>query len=606
MMARTSSLSMPLLLALLASGVAAVLVALAPSYIAILEGRYIPVGTDSWYHARRILDMIADPTSFHEFDRLIHVPEGSLLVWPWGYDYAMSLIARAALALGLSDDPVAVLDHVPVFAFLLMLTLMLVICRQLGLSVAATALALFATALFPLNQALYAVGNIDHHFAEHLLVIGSVAAGLGWQRRPDSLARACCAGVVLGIAPAIHNGLFILQLAVVLGFGWAWLRRLPVPANSWAFGVTLFVCTLAVATGSTALREGEFEFYILSWFHVYIAFCTGAILTVLSKVAPSPKNIGILAGVAIVMAIPAISQALLGERFLSATVIGMAEIAETQSFWAIGENGKNLMAMYRYGTGLLLLLPLTAALCIWRLWREPSRAVFWCACLIGLALLATQVRLHYFGSFALFLPLIVWIDERASKLPLSPALVHVALAAVLLLCYAPGLKFTLMTKKITGNDPYFALTYDIYPSLTSECERKPGITLSHLDDANYVRYYTRCSIIANNFLLTPQQERKVLEVRALFALSAAELLRSEPEIRYVYVRRSSLFLRNEAGGLNFNARGFEQTPDPPLVQELLAASPDSLPPGYRLVKELAFEKPSHIPFARIFALERPQ
>ncbi len=48
----------------------------------------IPVSMDSWYHAVRILEMVADPSSLYEFDAKIHAPEGSLLPWPWGYDYA--------------------------------------------------------------------------------------------------------------------------------------------------------------------------------------------------------------------------------------------------------------------------------------------------------------------------------------------------------------------------------------------------------------------------------------------------------------------------------------------------------------------------------------
>ena len=59
-----------------------------------LEAEYLPVSIDSFYHARRILDTAADPASFYQFDAKIHAPEGSLLPWPWGYDYAMGWIVR--------------------------------------------------------------------------------------------------------------------------------------------------------------------------------------------------------------------------------------------------------------------------------------------------------------------------------------------------------------------------------------------------------------------------------------------------------------------------------------------------------------------------------
>ena len=51
---------------------AALAVALVPGYVAVIDGRYIPVGNDSFYHARRILDMLADPTNLYQFDSLIH------------------------------------------------------------------------------------------------------------------------------------------------------------------------------------------------------------------------------------------------------------------------------------------------------------------------------------------------------------------------------------------------------------------------------------------------------------------------------------------------------------------------------------------------------
>ena len=41
---------------------------------------------------------------------------------------------------------------------------------------------------------------------------------------------------------------------------------------------------------------------------------------------------------------------------------------------------------------------------------------------------------------------------------------------------------------------------------------------------HYIRYYTDCPVIANNFLLTPQHFRKMDEVGALFSLSAATLV----------------------------------------------------------------------------------
>ena len=40
---------------------------------------YLPVSHESFYHARRILDAVADPSAYYQLDASIHVPEGSWL-----------------------------------------------------------------------------------------------------------------------------------------------------------------------------------------------------------------------------------------------------------------------------------------------------------------------------------------------------------------------------------------------------------------------------------------------------------------------------------------------------------------------------------------------
>ena len=104
---------------------------------------------DSFYHARRILDAVAQPASFFQFDALMHVPEGSLVTWPWAYDYLMSLLVRAALALHLTADAMAALVHIPVVAFAVTIAIVAVLCRGLKLSTTATLLALLSHSVVP-------------------------------------------------------------------------------------------------------------------------------------------------------------------------------------------------------------------------------------------------------------------------------------------------------------------------------------------------------------------------------------------------------------------------------------------------------------------------
>src|SRR5690348_7120203 len=97
-------------------------------------GEVIPVGNDSFYHARRILDTVADPSAFYEFDTKIHAPEGSLLVWPWGYDYAMAWIVRIGMNMGMADKPIEILVWIPVAAVFVTIGLIMLIARELGMS----------------------------------------------------------------------------------------------------------------------------------------------------------------------------------------------------------------------------------------------------------------------------------------------------------------------------------------------------------------------------------------------------------------------------------------------------------------------------------------
>ena len=129
------------------------------------------------------------------------------------------------------------------------------------------------------------------------------------------------------------------------------------------------------------------------------------------------------------------------------------------------------------------------------------------------------------------------------------------------------------------------------------------MALAGLDDANYVRYHTRCGVIANNFLLTPQHEAKVREVRMLMSLSAAQVLERAPQVRYVYVRRGSLFHVLPDGWLRLFPDGHPASRDYPLVDELLVADAGRLPARYKLLRELRIEGVSKWPYARLFAIE---
>ncbi len=241
--------------------------------------------------------------------------------------------------------------------------------------------------------------------------------------------------------------------------------------------------------------------------------------------------------------------------------------------------------------------------CSYRLWREaqPQRVLFWVAALLGIALLTQQLRMNYFGSFALYLPWIVAIDDRAGKSMIAWSVT----AAVLLLAWIPGFTHRLFLHSPVGDDRYYQITRRIYGAFADECAREPGVALADPYDGHYVRYHTNCSVIANPFLLTPQHEEKFKETSRLMALSAAQLLSAAPYLKYVYVRRNNIFYRGPRNSIVIMPRGNPDDPDPPLVHELLATHGPPLPPGFKLVKELYFPDNADAPYARLFAITAP-
>jgi hypothetical protein len=585
-------------------GILALVVGLAPLSASLLNGHYTPIGPDAFYHARRILDAAADPASFFQFDTHTDAPNGGLVLWPWAYDYVMSLIVRGITALGLSSNPMAVLVHIPPIASAFTIGIVLALCRGLRLSLAATAIAILCTALFPMSQGLYSIGNIDHHFAEHMFVLGSLASAILWLQRPESRGRAAIAGVVLGLAPGIHTAQFILQVPLLATFALLWLRGQPRPATTLTFSLALIVATLVVALPSLPLRQGHFDYYTLSWFQVYVAACTAILSVLLARTQANTRGIIVLGLTGSTMLVPILGQVALAREFFAVSIEGMGAISEVKSPLRLWQQSGSIIYFLSNYTGLFLLTPATAALCLWKIWRErdPARSVFWIASLAGLALLVMQLRLHYFGSFALYLPWLLLLEDWLRKGTLKPVFAWGACAAVVVFSYLPGITGHLFAPQAAAGDPYYELTQPIYAAFAQACREKPGIVLAEPNDGHYIRFNTNCSVIANNFLVTQQQAERTREERALLGLPAKDVLTRAPAVRYVYVRRSSLFYSGSDGRLRFAPDGVPGYPEPALVDELLSADKNALPEHYRMIVELVANGGTR-PYARLFAVD---
>lgn len=562
---------------------------------------YLPFGNDAFYHARRILDTVANPAAFYQFDPKIHAPEGSLLTWPWGYDYVMAWLVKGGLALGLANDPMAILIWLPVAAVFVSIGLLMLIARRLSLSPGLVAIAGLAAALSPLTQYLHAVGQIDHHYAEYIFVLAMIACGLRWLARPEDTKHAILIGVVLGAAPNINNGLFILQVPLLATLLVLWLQGTRIPLRgTFAFAASLVLTTLAILIPSLPFRLGLFEFYTLSWFHLYVAAGSAVVALALAALPKTPRNIGLLAGLAVVLLVPLAHQIFVAGTFLGGTIKRLDTIVEMHSLPNMALTASGRVSLSTTYSLLVWLTPAAAIYSAWRGWQEraTSRVFFWICCLFGIALMFTQLRMHYFGSFALYLPWLMLAQTAMERQPEQRKVILLSTVLVFLLAYWMPARYQLPARMPFAGDPAFRGLRPILEDLRKACKADPGIVLADNDAGHYIRYYTDCSVIANNFLLTPQHEQKIRQIDYLTSLPAAAFPGVAPFVRYVLVRPVTISRDDK----ETRYMSYSQV-EAQLISDLLLKPLDQIPASYALIEQANISDSSEqgsIPYIRLF------
>jgi hypothetical protein len=505
---------------------------------AYVHGEFIPWGNDSFYHARRILDAVQDPSAFYEFDPRIHAPEGSWLTWPWAYDLGVAYLVREISALLGERDPARILMFVPTVWVYVNAALLLALGTSLALSWPSRVLLMLCFALSPLTQGLHGVGRIDHHFLEYSFVLGSAWLAVAWANRPESATRASTLGMWLGAGPAFQNGLFILQLPVVASFCLLWVRgRGPRPAPAAAFAGALMAATLVVLLPSGPFRENFFAFYLLSWFHLYVACSTALVVALISRWPFSGYRLLVLAAFCIILAFPLIHEVRHGYEFLTARLLELNEMPETRTI--LGQTGAARLTVYQavaLYSGLVFLVPATLAWAGLQLLRGTAagRIVFSVFVLFGLAMLLQQERLHYFGSFAIYVPVLLVAGSAIDRLGRTRPLWYAGFALLVVAAYVPGIP-VLFHPTPMGGDPNYALIRPVFPPLAEACRREPGVVLADHNLGNLLRYHTDCSVIANNMIMTAQHVQKILQADALLASTPQRIRHEAPWIRYLVV-----------------------------------------------------------------------
>jgi hypothetical protein len=167
----------------------------------------------------------------------------------------------------------------------------------------------------------------------------------------------------------------------------------------------------------------------------------------------------------------------------------------------------------------------------------------------------------------------------------------------MLLLYFPPLRHQLASPMPVADDVAFVGTRPLLGTLQKACADDPGIVLADTDISNLIRYYTECSVIANNFLLTPQHFEKVDEVQHLLTVTARELETLAPQIKYVLIRPRAAQPRPDGTmRMSFSVK------DPRLANDLLLSPAANVPIEYTLLHNVTFSDPNQSAYARLYKI----
>ncbi|MEO8061545.1 MAG: hypothetical protein ABI821_02230 [Pseudomonadota bacterium] len=587
----------------LAGSTLVVIAALTLLTAAHADGEFLPSNADAFYHARRILDSLFSGEPVIQFDTHIHVPEGSWVTWPWGYDTLMTFITRMFGPFSSEADANRVLMNIPPAAAPIAVGLVVIIARQLALPFLFATLLVMGFSALPLVYMQFAVGNIDHHFAELLWTLGAMSAGIRWfGTGRNSVGAGITLGCVLGSGLAIHNGLFILQIPIAATLALFWIRGLPLPERRSvvSFGAALLLMTLLVCIPSEPWRRGFFEFYTLSWFHFYIAACVAVFALLLTTLRFNTRNLVILLLAAAVALVPVLGTLSLAGEFVSGQLESIRNIVEAKSPYELYRSMGEEMSTRFFSWLMWLSLPMLL-LSLWWVYRlrDPAMQFVAISSAMGLAILQLQFRFSVFGE----LPMLLMPLLAARMLSeWKPAFRQPVLAGSVLLfaiCFWPTIANWQLRWSLGGNLAYGNIR-STFPELKKLCDERPGIVLGDLDTGHWVRYHSQCSVIADVFLLTPQHAAKAFESARLMHLTPAELLAGNNEVRYVLAHHTITLVRDA------NAK---ETPDlnemrkllSPLERDLLAPTP-MLPPQFK--KRWEVLTPAGQVFSRLYEIDR--
>ncbi|MEM7543141.1 MAG: hypothetical protein AAF384_16375 [Pseudomonadota bacterium] len=557
---------------------------------------YYPVGADSFYHARRILDTVAAPHEFYEFDPYIHAPEGSLLTWPWAYNWLAAQLIRAVLALTDIGPPLKILVYLPLLMLPVNLGLLVLLCRILNFQRWTAVLVAMCYAGLPLTRELHAVGRIDHHFLEHFFFLAYVVAIVHWTKT-ESRVGALTTGAVLGLAPGFHCGLIVLQGIYVLTILLLYARgKFGLGPGAKYFAGAFTGAGVLVLLPSEALWLGRFELYYLAGLHVFSGLiCLALTLTLAQQRKWVPAAIIVLPLIAAACGL-VWDQIHHGARFVGAALPSLGQMMEAQSVLGQLLAGAHASMVERY-SALIYLMPLfwLATLCL-IIKRAPAYLLSLAiAVSAGGLLLWFQLRLHYFGTLALLAPLALLAESVARRVERLRWGVGMVSGLAALAAYIPVFA-TYGTFPALGGDANYQVARPLLAKLGERCVEKPGVVLAHFGHGHWLRYHTQCQVIANNMIMTPQHFEKIALTQMLLDTDVQTLRRSYPNIRYV-------FLTRQDNPLIPTVKSEVMAQNPSLARQLLLGK--AAHPSVELLGKVSFQLAdgTQLPFAAAYEIQ---
>ncbi len=565
---------------------------------ATISGDYIaPFGADSFYHAKRILRFLETGTLI-QFDPSLNSPYGDFVTWPWAYDSLIAFLIYVISIFFPDASYFEIMVKIPPFLVFLNGALLVLLCKVLRLPPIFTLLAILCFSFSPLTQNLHFIGRIDHHMMELSFVLGALILGVFYFNNNSSKKTAIAYGILLGAAPAFHNGLFILQLPLLATFFVLWALKLNLNKSLIYFCCSLLVTTIIFLLPSAPFRAGYFNYYYHSWFHFYIAISVSLITYYFYRFKFNKENFIIFAIISLLLAIPVISDIKGGARFVSTGHDFYSSIIEFSRpiSWKHSENLIPKVMLHFY-SGLILVLPITLAVFFY--WgvskKKPYIYFFVISSILGVILLLSQYRLNYFGSYVLYMPLLLICNDLSEKYIRQRNVIVGYLILMIFIFYYPVKSVFFEEKRLAGNLGY-ELSHKVLEKLGESCKNDPGTVLAYWDDGHYITYHSDCAVIASNFIMTPLDFDRVRFSNKLLSGMPEEILPIN-FIDYIYLNRKDDFYKYKSIE---DAKKLNSV----LASELLFS--DDYPEGFQLISgaDYSYDNGEVQPYVKLFKINR--